>query len=133
MKTASTCRRKHTRHRIPEGVAGTVVFGYPKRTGARMKNKIKDISSSGLSFVLATDLPGLDFGAMLQAAEVRVGRRRLTADLLVMHLTPDAKAGATCGVLVYPEQEEGIVTFHAILAELRVESAEPKLERILPS
>ena len=112
--TAIACRRRHSRHSFPADAGATVEFGYPEPMSARVSMQLKDISVSGLSFVVDKELPGLELGRTLDGATITFRDQVIEADLLVMHLTPDASPGSVCGALIYPVDDEGILKLQAL-------------------
>ncbi len=111
-------RRHHHRHLLSPAEEARAEFGYPGPDGHPCTMPIRDLSASGLSMVLAHELPGLEPGSRLDGATVRVGRRAFRADLLVMHVTPDSLKGAVCGVLVYPVEDADLLTLRDVIADL---------------
>jgi hypothetical protein len=49
---------------------------------------------------------------------ISFGKHRIHADLLVMHVTPDAEPGAICGVLVYPARNKDLITLQSLILSL---------------
>lgn len=116
-------RRHHNRLALPAGAAARVEFGYPDPDGHPCTMPLRDVSASGLSIVLAHELPGLEPGSRLDGAAVRIGKRAFRADLLVMHVTPGPWEGAVCGALVYPVEDDDLLTLRAMIAELETRPA----------
>ncbi|MDQ7007452.1 MAG: hypothetical protein Q9Q40_09480 [Acidobacteriota bacterium] len=121
MTTTIACRRADTRHRIEPGANGRVEFGYPFPGGEPCTMPLRDISASGVSFLISRELPGLEEGRSLDRVAIRLRGRTVHADLLVMHLTPDPGPGSVCGALIYPLEDEDIRELHALLAGLEAE------------
>ncbi len=117
-------RRNHHRHPLPSSADARVEFGYPGPDDFRCSMPVRDVSASGLSIVLAHELPGLEPGSRLDDATVRVGLRSFRADLLVMHVTPEAVQGAVCGALVYPVEDADLLTLREEIADLEHAVAE---------
>ena len=113
------CRRGHPRYALDPLGDGTLEFGYPRPDGFRYIVPLRDISRGGLSFVLRHDLSGLEVGDSIDRVSIRVGRREVRGDLLVMHLAPGAYTGSLCGALLYPGGDGDILALRAILEELR--------------
>lgn len=111
-------RRRHNRHVLPAVVEARAEFDYPGPGGHPCTMPIRDVSASGLSIVLAHDLPGLEPGSRLDGATLRIGDRTLKADLLVMHVTPEPSKGAICGALVYPVEDADLLAFRDVVADL---------------
>jgi hypothetical protein len=95
-----------------------VEFPFPLASSERFSMPLRDISASGLSFQLTLELPGLEPGRCLGPSLISFGKHRIHADLLVMHLTPDATPGAVCGVLVYPTRNRDLVTLQSLILSL---------------
>lgn len=123
MSTSVTCRRRHTRYTFSAGTDAWVKFGYPRPSGFPCRMEVKDLSASGLSFIIEHELPGLEVGRTIRKAEITIGKQRITGDLLVMHLTKDVFPGSLCGCLIYPEDDQDIHALHALVTELEIESA----------
>ena len=118
MTTTVACRRRHTRYEVPEGTEAAVEFPFPVASSEKCSMPLRDISASGLSFTLTIELPGLEPGRCLGPSLITFGEHRIRADLLVMHLTPDADAGAVCGVLVYPARNRDLITLQSLILAL---------------
>jgi hypothetical protein len=112
-----TCRRRHERFVLEPGSAW-VEFAYPAPGGFGLRMQLRDISASGISFVLTHSLPSLEIGRSIDRASIEVGRRKLHGDLLVMHLTPDASQGSVCGALFYPRGDANILAVQDLVANL---------------
>lgn len=119
---ATRCRRSHGRYSLQDHVEGELSFRYPQG-GHPCVMPLRDISRSGLSFVLVHELPGLDVGDSIDGAQLRIGRHEIRGDLLVMRLNPDASSGSVCGALFYPAEDEDILALRASLAELEAADA----------
>jgi len=111
-------RRSHSRHTLPPGGEARAEFGYPGPGDHPCTMEIRDVSASGLSIVLAHELPGLEPGSRLDGATVCIGDRSFRADLLVMHVTPEPAKGAICGALVYPVEDADLLTLRDVIADL---------------
>ena len=116
--TTVACRRRHTRYEVPPGTEAAVEFPYPGPHSDRFEMPLRDISASGLSFELTLELPGLEAGKCLGPSVISFGQHRIRADLLVMHMTPDAGIGSTCGVLVYPARDSDLLTLQSLILSL---------------
>lgn len=126
MAKRPSCRRTHPRFPLPEG--GTVFFGFPRPQDPPCTMQLRDVSQSGLAFVLLHELPGLEVGDSLEGVRIRIGKREMRGDMLIMHFTPDDTPGSICGALFYPGEDSDILALRAILQELeagRVEELEP--------
>ena len=114
----AVCKRSNRRFPMPEDARATVDFVYPYPAGRHCSMQLRDISSSGISFFLRHDLPGLDVGDTLDRVSVDIEGYDLRGDLLVMHLTPDDTEGSVCGALFYPRSDRNIRALQALVAEL---------------
>lgn len=114
MTTSVACRRRHNRHQFPVDAGARVEFGYPNPRGERVSMRLRDISASGLSFLVSRELPGLEEGRCIDTVTISWGTHEIHADLLVMHLTPDAGVGAVCGALIYPLDDKDIITLQSL-------------------
>ena len=118
MSKPAQCRRKSPRFRFPEGETWEVEFNYPAPGGIACRMPLRDLSTSGTSFQLSHDLPGLEFGRTVRYASLTMNGRQVHGDMLVMHLTPDDSAGSVCGVLFYPATDKDVITWREALQEL---------------
>jgi hypothetical protein len=124
-------RRRQSRHVLTFDPAGRAEFGYPDPGGHPCSMPLRDMSASGLSIVLAHEMPGLEAGSRLDGATIRVGKREFRADLLVMHVTPGPSEGAVCGALVYPAEDSDLLTMREVIADLEARSAAPEATEAL--
>ncbi len=121
MTVRTACRRRHPRIQMTPGDEARVEFGWPGPTGHPCSMEMKDISSGGVSFRLAHDLPGLEVGDSIRRVTLKVRGREIRCDLLVMHLTPDHTKGSVCGAFIYPRDDEDILALQDLVAELEAE------------
>jgi hypothetical protein len=112
------CRRRTKRSPLPQGATGVVEFGYPTPRAHPCSMVLRDISASGLSFILRHELPGIEVGRTLEKLTVRLGRHTVCGDLVVMHLTPDETPGSICGGLFHPSRDSDILSLRRLVAEL---------------
>ena len=99
------------------GFEGKLEFGYPGPSDHPCAMQVRDISVSGISFTISEELPGLEVGRILEGATIRIGRRVIRGDLVVMHLT-SPEPDALCGALFYPQRDADILKLRALIAEL---------------
>ena len=118
MTTTVACRRGHTRHRFLPDAGAQVTFPYPGPLGERFAMPLNDLSASGVAFTLTMELPALEPGRTIGPALLEFGEHRIRADLLVMHLTPDAGSGSVCGALLYPSRDRDLRTLQAFFESL---------------
>lgn len=118
------CRRRHNRFLLEAADEATVAFRFPDRKGHPCRMPLRDVSSAGLSFRLAHELPGLEPGFRLDGSTVAIAGRVIVGDLLVMHVTPVPCAGAVCGALFYPRQDRDILSMRGLLADLAARETE---------
>lgn len=124
VETPTACRRRYRRHPVRGGADAAVSFDFPGPGGTPCSMRLRDISGSGVSFLLEHDLPGLDEGAMISQAVVRVEGHSVRTDLLVMHLTPDATAGSVCGALLFPHGDGDVRALQRLVEALAMPSTE---------
>jgi hypothetical protein len=117
-------RRLQKRYTTPAGADGSLKFTYPAPNGEVFDAKLRDISLSGLSLILPSEIPGIQTGDILRGMEVRIARKTFHGDLLVMHVTPDNEPGAVCGGLFYPEGDEDLITIRLIVKALEAAQGE---------
>ncbi|NJN64012.1 MAG: hypothetical protein HC882_03470 [Acidobacteria bacterium] len=118
MMSITTSRRVHPRYSMDAGTSASVEFVFPFPGGHHCSMKLRDISASGLSFMLDRPMPGLEAGDSIDRVTVRVGELHLHGDLLVMHLTPDASPGSACGALFYPRGDRNIIALQRLIDRL---------------
>ncbi|MDH3591997.1 MAG: hypothetical protein OER88_08970 [Planctomycetota bacterium] len=112
-------RRSADRLKLNGEIEGRVEFGYPNPAGHACEMKIRDISASGIGFLVDEELPGLEVGRILEGVTVRIGRRSVRGDLVVMHLTDGRPTDAFCGAMFCPTSDEDILRLREVLHELR--------------
>jgi hypothetical protein len=122
---AKDCRRRARRYALPPELEATVDFGYPTPQAHRCSLPAKDVSPSGVSFVLTHELPGLEVGTEIARATLRAGKHAIHGDMVVIHLTPDESLGSTCGTILYPRTDADIVKLKSLIAELESEGGAP--------
>jgi len=123
--TAKACRRKARRYALPPELEASLEFGYPTPRDHRCSLPARDVSPSGVSFVLTHELPGLEIGSEIGRATLRAGRHAIHGDLVVIHLTPDESPGSICGTILYPRTDADIVKLKSLIAELGSEGGNP--------
>lgn len=111
-------RRLQRRYPLAPDMPSSVRFRHPERGGQAVDVPVRDISLSGISLVLPSELPGLQIGDILRGVEGHVQGRRFSGDLLVMHMTPGNEPGAICGGLFYPESDEDLITIRLVVRML---------------
>lgn len=117
-------RRKQPRYKAPEQLASRVVFQYRPLGNDTFEMPIKDLSPSGVSFTLTSDLPKLEVGDCIARVKIHLGEDTLRGDLLIMHLSPGAEEGAVCGGLYFPSSDEDILKLQGVIRMLEQEKAE---------
>lgn len=113
MATLTKNRRRQVRHRIHGGTEVRVEFNYPNPNGRPISLPVIDISAAGFSFALLEQLDGLDAGNSIAEVTLRIGKRELRGDLIVMHVSEDR---GVCGALFYPATDEDLVRMQYVLA-----------------
>ena len=122
-------RRKSDRFKMKCDLEGRVEFGYPSPSEHACTLRVRDVSASGISFVLEEELPGLEIGRVLEKVTVRIGARSVRGDLVVMHLMEDYPVDAICGAMFCPTSDEDILRLREIIHDLKVgtEQSETRL------
>jgi len=121
------CRRSHPRHIVEESLHARVEFGYPRPQDPPCRVRIRDVSEGGLGFVLEQELPGLEVGDCIAGVAIHIGSRIIRGDLLVMHFTPEATAGALCGALFYPADDGDLLAFRDVIRELEARTPDARV------
>ena len=111
-------RRLQKRYPLPADVGAELKFHHPGQGGPGFKATVRDVSLSGLSFFLPSEIPGLHVGAIIRGVEASIAGRTFRGDLLPMHLTPANFGGAVCGGLFYPESDEDLITIRLVVRAL---------------
>lgn len=111
-------RRLQRRFTVAGDAASRLSFRFPKTGTAAVSVPVRDISLSGLSFLLPHELPGIRVGDIVAGVEAVVAGRSFRGDMLVMHLTPGNEPGAICGGLFYPEADEDLITIRLVVRDL---------------
>lgn len=123
--TWPACRRTHPRFPLEPERAARVEFEFPKPGCGWSDMPLRDVSQAGLSFVLTHELPGLTVGDCIAQVQVHVDGRLIRGDLLVMHLSPNASAGAVCGALFYPVEDADVLSMRDLVRVLELQALEP--------
>jgi hypothetical protein len=122
MATITKNRRRQTRHSVsPEDLA-RVEFDYPTRNGKKYLMPLVNISASGLSFMIdpGDELEGLEEGAGLPEAVLRLGDCAISGEMLVMHMTAGPDSRYVCGALFYPATDTDLVKLKSVIAGMEV-------------
>ena len=111
-------RRLQKRYPLPADAGATLKFCHPGVDGPAFTASVRDVSLSGLSFILPSEVPGLHVGDIVRGAEAAIAGRTFRGDLLAMHLTPGNFGGSACGGLFYPESDEDLITIRLVVRAL---------------
>ena len=111
-------RRLQKRYPLPADVGATLKFCHPGVEGPAFTASVRDVSLSGLSFILPSEIPGLSVGSIVRGVEASIVGRCFRGDLLAMHLTPGNFGGSACGGLFYPESDEDLITIRLVVRAL---------------
>ncbi len=96
-------RREDPRYFLPQALGAELEFDGPD--GTRQRYPLLDISIRGASFSLPLRLEGIDEGAMLGNAVIRVDDLEIQGNLTVLHATRRFRANYSCGVQFYPKSD----------------------------
>ncbi len=118
MSTKTRCRRSSSRIALDSLYDAVIEFGYPTPGGHPCSMPLKEISPSGLSFMLAHELPGIEVGRALERVKLKINGHTVRGDLVVMHLTPDENPGSVCGGLFHPWRDSDILNLEKLIQEL---------------
>ena len=116
MTIVTTCRRKQRRHATLGSDQISVELAWPESSSTRHSFPLSDVSISGLSFVFEDELAGIETGASIPGAELRLGEIVIHGDLVVMHVTPQSENRTVCGALFYAATDEDLVKWRAAMA-----------------
>jgi hypothetical protein len=122
MSTIAKNRRRQTRHPVTTENVARVEFDHPTPNGRTYRMPLTNISASGLSFMFeeGDDLTGLDEGASLPGAVIRLGDCKISGELLVMHMTAGPDSRYVCGALFYPATDTDLVKLKSVIAGMEV-------------
>jgi len=93
-------RRSDTRHKLP---GAEIEFN--TRDGAHHVLPLMEVSIGGASFEIPRRLNGIEAGAMLSDAMIRLGRFQVQGNLVVMHMVPGYGPDYTVGVEFHPRTD----------------------------
>ena len=96
-------RREDPRYFLPHALGAEMEFDGPD--GTRHRYPLLDISIRGASFSLPLRLEGIDEGAMLGNAVIRVDDLEIQGNFSVLHATRRFRAHYSCGVQFYPKTD----------------------------
>jgi hypothetical protein len=113
-----TNRRLQKRYPLPANAGAVLKFRHPAPHGPDFATPVRDVSLSGISFILPSEVPGLHVGAIIRGIEAEIAGRTFRGDLLPMHLTPGNGPGSACGGLFYPESDEDLITIRLVVRSL---------------
>ena len=111
-------RRLQKRFPLPADAGAVLRFRHPGPHGPDFTTSVRDVSLSGLSFILPSEIPGLHVGGIIGGIEAEIAGKTFRGDLLPMHLTPENAAGSACGGLFYPESDEDLITIRLVVRAL---------------
>ena len=117
-----TITKSRRRYAVPDGWEGSVEFSYPGPGEQRCVMPVKDISNSGLSFLVTHAFPNIKLGRTLENVTVRVGSYAVHGELLVKHITPDEAPDSVCGVRFQPATQLDFTEFKNLIADLKAEA-----------
>jgi len=110
MATITKNRRKVHRHRIAASAEVRIEFAY---RGRPLSLPVLDLSVAGFSFAMLDELEALEPGVCISDATLRLGKRELHGDVIVMHVTPER---GVIGALFYPASDEDLIRMKFVLA-----------------
>ena len=96
-------RREDPRYRLPHALHAEMAFDAPD--GTRHRYGLVNISLRGAAFFLPERCRGIDQGAMLQNAVIRVDDLEIQGNLTLLHATPRLRESFNCGVQFYPKTD----------------------------
>jgi hypothetical protein len=122
MPTMTKNRRRHDRLTLAPDMEAHVEFDHPTPNGRSYRVPLVNISPSGVSFAIdaGDPLTGLEEGACLPEAVVRLGECAIRGELLVMHVTTDPDSRYVCGALFYPATDTDLVKLKSVIAGMEV-------------
>jgi hypothetical protein len=126
MATVTRSRRRQRRYAVTDQKTTCLEFELPGRPGRPVRLPVTNLSASGVSFSLddVAELGGLEEGTSVPGAVVRIGECIVRGDLLIMHVSPDARGGSICGALLYPATETDLVKLKGVIAGMAAVTAD---------
>ena len=119
MTVARRTKRSTPRFAIPES-QGAVIELNEGPGGPRRTFQIRDISISGISFVLTPEFGEPESGTEYAEAVLRFPRTEIAGGILVMHTTQEDDGAVVCGSLFYPASEEDLMKLKGVVAGFEV-------------
>ncbi len=120
MSVARRTKRSTPRFRVPDSSGATVELDFPTGSGRTCNFPIRDLSISGISFLLPEDMASIESGTEFPAVKLRFAQTTLRGDLLVMHASPLSGGRVICGSLFYPASEEDLMKLKSVVAGFEV-------------
>jgi hypothetical protein len=120
MTTARACRRKAKRHPAKGSEQAFVELRLPDRNGELHNLPLKDVSISGISFLMADDMPAIENGSSLADTVIHLGDCEIRGDLVVMHVTRQTDTRTVCGALFYASSDEDLLKLRSAVAGMDV-------------
>ncbi len=128
MSTITKSRRRQQRHVVTGGHGAVVEFDYPNPNGRTYRVPVVNLSASGVSFSIRAEqhreLFGLEEGANLAGAVLRIGGCMVRGDLVVMHITDVNESERKCGALLYPDSDNDLVKLKSVIAGMEAVESE---------
>ena len=120
MTIARRTKRSTPRFRVPEDHPAVLEVVYPQGAGEPRRFVLRDISISGISFVIPGDLPMPESGSEFNRVRLTLPHTEIFGDLLVMHATPTNPEEIVCGSLFYPASEDDLMKLKGVVAGFEV-------------
>jgi hypothetical protein len=117
MKQSSQDRRRHARHRA-DPASLRLRFSFPDGRSPRYEASLRDVSVSGLSFLVDKSHPDLVEGDTLKAVEIEILGSRLHGEIVVMHRSRSDDGTGHCGGLFYPATDDDLLAWRRICERL---------------
>ena len=110
-------RRRHRRHRS-DPAALRLRFSFPDETSRRHEAALRDVSVSGISFLLEQHHPEFVAGDTLKAVELEILGSRLHGEVVVMHAMRYGDGTGYCGGLYFPKSDDDLLAMRRICGSL---------------
>ena len=120
MTVARRTKRSTPRFAIPESQGAVIELTDGPGTGPLRTFQIRDISISGISFVLTDEFGEPESGTEYPQATLRFPRTEISGGILVMHTTLEDDGALVCGSLFYPASEEDLMKLKGVVAGFEV-------------
>ena len=109
-------RRQDPRYGLPKVLDTRLEF--KDRDGFDQRLPLTDVSFGGAGFTMPRKISGVDKGAMIGDAVIRIGNTAIEVNLEVLHTTRGFRMDYSCGVRIYPKTEDDRNKLSELISQL---------------